>query len=359
MLKVIALLVFLSLFNAEVYSANSDIDDSLKSYVEGVKKENYTNNGKLLAYDDLLVRAQTGDETAQILVVFMLYTGKGVTKDQEESFRWLIKVADKGNPVAQYNAGLFYETGVVVDIKLEIAAKYYGLAAARGYSHAQYKLGVWYLNGVFFNKDIQLSEEWLIKSASQDNIAAITQLVRLYYKEQKPNQLLKWVQKGIENGSANAIYISSMLYRNGFLSIKIDIKKANEQLVMAAESGSPQAQHKLGVYYREGVFFDKSPERAFFWFSKSANQGYADANLAIGLMYFDGEYVKQDYQKAISLFEEVAAQDNVDAYSILAMAYIGPDTEIYDIEKAKYWMKKAADAGDQMAIELLKDYEVK
>lgn len=289
------------------------------------------------------------------------YKGRKAVKSHyftEAHDAWL-QAANQGHSNAQYGLGVLYERGDGVTRDLKEAARWFTLAAKQDHSLAQYKLGIWYLNGLYFEKDILLAKKWFVKSASQNNIDSITQLVRVSYREQNAKELLKWVNKGIELGSSNAIYVLSMIYRNGFLSIEANIKEANKLLVQAAESGSPEAQHKLGVYYREGVFFDKILERAFFWFSKSANQGYADAKLAIGLMYFDGNYLKQDYKKAISLFEEVASQGNVDAYGLLTMAYIGPGTEIYDIEKAKYWMKKSADAGHPTAIEFIKEYESK
>ena len=53
------------------------------------------------------------------------------------------------------------------------------------------------------------------------------------------------------------------------------------------------------------------------WFSKAAEQGYAQAQFNLGLMYGRGEGVRQDYAEAVNWFRKAARQGHSDAQSFL------------------------------------------
>jgi TPR repeat protein len=56
------------------------------------------------------------------------------------------KLAENGNPIAQYNFGCRYINGDGVPQNLVEAAKWFRLAADQGVAEAQYRLGLWYLH---------------------------------------------------------------------------------------------------------------------------------------------------------------------------------------------------------------------
>ena len=72
--------------------------------------------------------------------------------------------------------------------------------------------------------------------------------------------------------------------------------RENNEFYEDAEAGDPRAQYNLGVCY----FTGKDVERynlkvAVEWFTKSANQGYANAECFLGLCYTFGRRVTHNY----------------------------------------------------------------
>lgn len=68
------------------------------------------------------------------------FKGDGVKKDAHKAFEYCRKAAEKGNAMAQYNLGFFYETGKGVECDWNEAMKWYRKAAAKGNRTAINKL---------------------------------------------------------------------------------------------------------------------------------------------------------------------------------------------------------------------------
>jgi len=65
--------------------------------------------------------------------------------------------------------------------------------------------------------------------------------------------------------------------------------------------------------YRRGQGFKRDYDKAFYWYQKSANQGYASAQLNLGNMYYAGFGVAKDFNKARYWYLKAAAQGNTNA----------------------------------------------
>ena len=57
--------------------------------------------------------------------------------DASEAVKWYRQAADQGDVLAQFNLGVFYETGKGVPVDQEHAAKWYRKAAEQGHTDAQ------------------------------------------------------------------------------------------------------------------------------------------------------------------------------------------------------------------------------
>lgn len=71
----------------------------------------------------------------------------------------------------------------------------------------------------------------------------------------------------------------------------IDVKATTQK----ANQGDVQAQMELADYYQGKQDYAKSIE----WYTKLANQGFAEAQNNLGGMYFLGQGVHQDYKKPL------------------------------------------------------------
>jgi class 3 adenylate cyclase len=94
---------------------------------------------------------------------------------------------------------------------------------------------------------------------------------------------------------------------------KVDLAKAAELLLQAAELGFAPAQYNLGKAYRDGSGVEVDQERAAHWFERAAKQGLAKAQRHIGTRYAEGEGVPQDEIKAILWLTLAADQGLVTA----------------------------------------------
>lgn len=76
--------------------------------------------------------------------------GKGVEKDPEKAYEWVIKGVEQGCPVCICYLGLFYVRGLVVEENLQKAEELYLQSAKSGYAVAYYRLSnLYYQQGLY------------------------------------------------------------------------------------------------------------------------------------------------------------------------------------------------------------------
>ena len=94
----------------------------------------------------------------------------------------LNRKAEQGDATAQYNLGVLYETGSVVEEDDIQAAQWYEKAAAQGHAEAQYRLGQLYEIG-FDNvqRDGTQAVKWLEQAAAQGHAGALDTLGHMYF----------------------------------------------------------------------------------------------------------------------------------------------------------------------------------
>jgi len=123
-------------------------------------------------------------------------------------------------------------------------------------------------------------------------------------------------------------------------------KKAFEWYKKAAEQGYARAQYNFGVMYEQGPGTLKDYKKAVKWYKKAAEQGYAQAQYNLGVMYSQGQGTLKDYKKALKWYQKAAKQGLAIAqYNLGVMYYNGYGT-LKDKSKAKYWIKKTYENPD-------------
>jgi TPR repeat protein len=61
--------------------------------------------------------------------------------------------------------------------------------------------------------------------------------------------------------------------------------------------------------YKNGEGTPQNYNEAIKWYTKSAEQGYAEAQTNLGFMYDTGEVIPQDYKQALKWYTKAAEQD--------------------------------------------------
>lgn len=92
-----------------------------------------------------------------------------------------------------------------------------------------------------------------------------------------------------DRGDADAQYQLARLYCNGADGVEPDSHKALFYCRLAAESGHPDAQYGLGMFYHEGDMVHKDEKLALKWLLRAAIQGNARASSLVQTLSGTGE----------------------------------------------------------------------
>jgi TPR repeat protein len=122
--------------------------------------------------------------------------------------------------------------------------------------------------------------------------------------------------------------------------------KAVELAKPLAESGNAEALYLLGFAHESGQGAEASKEKALEYYRKAADGKHKDAVYRMSFILLASE--KEDERdQARQALEKAAQDDPAVAARILGEAYLrGLLTPTADPDKAVFWWKRAADAGD-------------
>lgn len=173
-------------------------------------------------------------------------------------------------------------------------------------------------------------------------------------EEQDTGRGLSELKELAEQGNIDATLELSERYLQG-QGTERDYLQAARWYGKAAQTGNAAAQYGLGVLYAHGMGVECDPEKAFTYYRESAEQGFAKAQFALGEMYYTGEGCEQSDADAVHWMEQAETDcEDPDLYLELAMIYHeSEDESVYDPDKAFDYAEKAADAGSNVALNLL------
>ncbi|WP_239565584.1 tetratricopeptide repeat protein [Brevibacillus fulvus] len=108
-----------------------------------------------------------------------------------------------------------------------------------------------------------------------------------------------------------------------------------------AYNGDKVAQYNLGVSYEQGIDVENDINQAKYWYTKSANQGYAPAQIALADIYYFNE---KKYQDALYWY----SKQTEDEYALekCAVIYLKGLIGTVQIDKANEYFIKSADYGN-------------
>lgn len=130
------------------------------------------------------------------------------------------------------------------------------------------------IHGYFSSKTIELTTQQLLDYRQDETLFAARRPHNFYIEGsivipvQRPKVYKHQVNMDNQLGIA--------LYRGeeGYLQ---NYQAAFEAFTRAANANNAAGQHNLAQMYRDGIGTERDLEKALFWFSKAANQGYAKA----------------------------------------------------------------------------------
>ena len=136
------------------------------------------------------------------------------------------------------------------------------------------------------------------------------------------------------------------------------IREEVNNLHELAEQGSKQAQYRLGIMYVKGIVIQQSDREAIYFFTESAEQGYAPSQYELARLNFKYAMLSAEEEDQQKLFEKAffwykaAAEGNyIPSQVAVALMYIqGLGVEQNDTE-AIYWCRKAVDFAGPLALQ--------
>jgi hypothetical protein len=116
--------------------------------------------------------------------------------------------------------------------------------------------------------------------------------------------------------------------------------------ISSANAGDKKAMLDLGKRYQSGQGVAQDEHQALDWYQKASDAGNADATEKLAELYARGLGVKQNASQAWTLFRKAADGNSIPAMRVVGYVY----EQMGDNIQAEPYLKKAADAGDPMAM---------
>ena len=200
------------------------------------------------------------------------------TAAAERCFR---RLADGGDPAAQWWLGTAYARGWGAEQDAARAAQWFGQSARQGYARAQYQLGLCFQDGAGVDADPRKALDCFRKAADQGYPPARHRLEEL--ETQMPDQLFARYQQ------------------------EPDQAKRMEYLKKSAQMGYTPAQAELGDCYAQGRGVEKDYVKASEWYRRAAEPPEPPKQVETPQRLF--ERYQQESDQACLLYTSDAADE--------------------------------------------------
>ena len=279
------------------------------------------NNGNLKEAAQAAKRSlELGNEAAKIIL------GK-IQKD--EKLRKEGNTLELGNEVTKITVGETQEDETLMKEGFNALKK----KVDSGDMHYVDSLGYAYEFGIGTPFSIEEAMKYYEMAAKQNNTIGMTNLADLYIQEDKLKKAKPLLVKAAEKEHGYAQYLLAM---NFFYYKQENNKEALYWLEKSASNDEPEALYQLGLYYAEKADLAK----AIKYYQRAAELNNAEAALELYYIYGEGFGVEQDEDKALFFLKKAAESGNQEVLDELAaMALSGQGN--MDAKEAEYWIKKA------------------
>ncbi len=300
------------------------------------------------AYAAMGAEAERGNAYAMHDMGKIYAQGLSVEQSQEKAQEWYAKalaamLADTGrkeNAYLQYRIGKMYQHAQGTEENMEEAAKWFARAAEQESREGRksmglslYSLGMLYLHGKGVSQDVEEASRLFILAHQKGNPYASFELGKLY-------EAGRGINENQEEKAENC-------YRSAFLGF----------LSMESKSGNDSLWYRIGSMYLKGVGTEKDEEKAEYYLLKAESFGNLHAGYQLARLYLRQESEKlcmeleeaADWgkiKKAINLLTVCANQENHFAEYALGKLYADGILTTEDMDKAFFYLHRAAAAGN-------------
>lgn len=169
-----------------------------------------------------------------------------------------------------------------------------------------------------------------------------------------PARAIYWLEQCAAE-SWDACYTAAMSYKDGKFVIK-NLTRMAKCFEIGAVAGIPQAMFHYAECYANGEGVIPDNEKSLFWLRKAAENGYVHAMDGLAMRYRGGSPSEINYEDAFEWQFKAATSPAAGAaeWFFLGDFFACGIGTPKDMDSAVRWWKRAAEAGDQGAIDELK-----
>lgn len=329
-------------------------------------------------------QAEGGDPEALIALAIHLSHAEASKEDAAEGFALLEAAAAKGSGRAHFLVGDRYVAGLGVEEDRRKAVTHLEKAVELGFHTAGALLGhVLRQGGPGFPRDFDRAFQ-VYSACSEEGVTDCTIHLGHAYRigwgtEPDPEKATELYKQAADKGSADGRYAKAvnLLYTS---KDRVMTNHAQTLLRMDANRGHPASKlfwtslvehtpEKLGkpmsyIHAHRGIlaalpksYFDMA--NLYAWgklgpvdqataakiYKGGADLGHAPSMRYLAGLVFTGTGVEKDEARGRELFQEAAERGSVGAASLLGEIYSNPKYGVVDLEEARRWYQKAAEAG--------------
>ncbi|HRY77986.1 MAG TPA: SEL1-like repeat protein [Candidatus Izemoplasmatales bacterium] len=305
------------------YKQAADLDNPVGLYNVGLYF--LTKNDFAKALDSLEKARACHYSPAMMLMGEMRQHGKGVRKNRKKAFRLYLEAAGQ-NDVEAFNAVAgCYAKGIGVGKNSEKARDYYQKSADLGNPIGEWNVGLFEMETKAYRKNPENALYWLDKAASHGSVEAMKRLISIYQKHDHPH------------------------FRKKSLGSLLELTFYYQELL--AKTGDPEALKAVADAYSEGKApAKKNHEKAAGYFKQLADLGNPDGKYGYAVSLLYGLGVPRDVPTAKKLLEECAQKSHPSSLTRLGDIFrLGLGVPV-DPEEAKKWYMEAAKQNDPEAL---------
>ncbi len=291
--------------------------------------------------------------TVCVLMAFVLAMSGLSAEARDPRFMSLDEVrsaATAGDPEAQYELALRYETGRDAPQNYNGAKQWYQAAAEQGHAPAMFEMGMLHAMGrmtLDYDQAAAQSRYWFDRLENVGVIVDDEYYIRRDRIERKDisdaNLRFEWLHRVAENGHREAQRYLGYQYDLGVFSR--DCVKAARWYEKAAQQGDRFSQEKMGVAYAICAGLPIDEAKSVYWFKQAALQGDIGAQISVSAAYRLGRGVSKDDRLAAYWIGQAAEQGSSVAQFSLGERYRDGRSVPHDQAMALAWFEKSAAQG--------------
>ncbi|KAG6010654.1 hypothetical protein E4U21_005152 [Claviceps maximensis] len=281
-----------------------------------------------------------------------------------EARQILQRLSNSGYPFAQYYLADGYASGLFSKGKEDYNSAFplFVLAAKHGHAESAYRTALCYEFGWGCRKDPAKAVQFLRTAASKRHPGAMTRLGKACLSgdlgEKRYREGLKWLKLATEAADLQynaAPYQLGCLYETGYGDdIFADEAYAAELFTQAADLGHPEANYRMGDAYEHGrLNCPRDPALSVHFYTGAAERDHSAAMMGLCAWYLVGAppILEKDEEEAYEWARRSAERGFVKAqYALGYFTEMGIGCR-RDILEANVWYVRAADAGDERAMQ--------